>query len=295
MGKYSIKELERLSGIKAHTLRIWEKRHNIISPSRTSTNIRYYDDKDLKKVINISILRKNGLKIGTIANYSNEEINSKIEELHSLKTSPQHYEDQLLIAMIDLDEIKFERLLNNLILKYGFEHAISQIIFPFLNKVGLMWLTSNISPAHEHFLSNLIRQKIIVAIDSLPLIDNKKAARVILFLPETELHELGLLFYHYHLRKNRCRTLYLGQIVPLADLEGIIKKYDPHGLIVSVSIDPQHHNIEELITQLSHNIPNGTCFITGYLLKNYKNKIPSNVKIFRSHQDLTQILGLPEE
>lgn len=290
MGIYSIKELERLSGIKAHTLRIWEKRHNIITPSRTDTNIRYYDDDDLKKIINISILKKSGLKIGTIANYSDYQIVEKIEELHKLKSSPQFYQEQLLIAMIDLDEHKFEKLINNLILKHGFDEAISNIIFPFLNKVGLMWLTSNISPAHEHFLSNLIRQKIIVAIDSLPLPDKADAPKVVLFLPENELHELGLLFYNYQLRKGGYRTLYLGQLVPLRDIKNIVHAYKPEALVTAMSVEPETMSTVEIIAQLSTDIPNGTCCITGYTLRNYRSKIPSNVKFFASYNELSEIL-----
>lgn len=290
MGSYSIKELERLSGIKAHTIRIWEKRHNIISPERTPTNIRYYSDEDLKKVINISILKKNGVKIGTIANLSNEEIIKKIEELHKIRSSPQFHQDQLLVSMIDLDESKFEKLLSNLILKHGFEYSITKIIFPFLEKVGIMWLTSNISPAHEHFLSNFIRQKIIVAIDALPIVEDKYAPKVILFLPEQEMHELGLLYYHYYLRKNSFRTHYLGQQVPTENIISLAESYNPRYLISSISTKPEDRSIEEFFTHLSSNIPNSDILITGYQLRNYKHQIPSNIKIFRSTEDLSRIL-----
>lgn len=289
MGSYSIKELERLSGIKAHTIRIWEKRHNIISPQRTSTNIRYYSDEDLKKILNISILKKNGVKIGTIANLSYKDIVKKIEELQKLRSSPQLYQDQMLVAMIDLDESKFEKMLSNLILKYGFEHSITQIIFPYLEKVGMMWLTSNISPAHEHFLSNFIRQKMIVAIDALPIIEDKDAPKVLLFLPEHEMHEFGILFSNYYLRKYGCKTLYLGQIVPLKDVKSISKSYKPDYVITSLSTKLHHYTIEEFFSHLSSNIPNSQIFVTGYQLRNWNKKTPDKLRIFRSFEDLKRI------
>ncbi|MGK7389733.1 MAG: MerR family transcriptional regulator [Candidatus Cyclobacteriaceae bacterium M2_1C_046] len=295
MGSYSIKELERLSGIKAHTIRIWEKRYNIISPERTPTNIRYYSDEDLKKIINISTLKKSGIKIGNIANLSNEEIIKKIEELHKLKSSPQIYQDQLLVSMIDLDEGKFEKMLSDLILKNGFEYSITKIIFPFLEKVGTMWLTSNVSPAHEHFLSNFIRQKLIVAIDALPIVEDKYAPKVILFLPENELHELGLLYYHYYLRKRGFRTFYLGQQVPIADIYSLTKSYNPQYLISAIFTRPEEFTIEEFFTQLSSNIPNSDILITGYQLRNYNKNIPSNIKLFRSAEDFNRILPSPQK
>ena len=290
MASYSIKELERLSGIKAHTIRIWEKRHNIISPERTPTNIRYYSNEDLKKIINISILKKNGVKIGTIANLSNKEIKHKIEELHKIKSSPQFYQDQFLVAMIDLDERKFEKMLSNLIIKHGFDYSMTKVLFPYMEKVGIMWLTSNISPAHEHFLSNFVRQKIIVAIDALPIVEDKDAPKVVLFLPENEMHELGLLFYHYYLRKNGCRTLYLGQMVPLESILTVCNNFQPNYLVTSVSSRLKDHTIEEYFTQLSSNIPTSDIFVTGYLLRNYNKKMPSKVKIFRSGEELSRFI-----
>ncbi|HYG20395.1 MAG TPA: MerR family transcriptional regulator, partial [Ohtaekwangia sp.] len=170
MGKYSIKELEQLSGIKAHTIRIWEKRHKLVKPSRTPTNIRFYSDADLKKIINVSLLNSQGMKISRIATLTPEEINQKVLALSETTSDAAIHMDQMVVTMIDLDEASFERVLSNLILRYGFEKSITDIVFPFLEKIGVLWQTQNITPAHEHFISNLIRQKIIVAIDSLSLV-----------------------------------------------------------------------------------------------------------------------------
>src|SRR5688500_3857738 len=149
MGQYSIKELEQLSGIKAHTIRMWEKRHRIIEPSRTATNIRYYSDLDLKKIINVSLLNTNGIKISKIADMSLEDMNNKVLEISQLQNDKGIHIDQMIVAMIDMEEELFEKILNNLILRYNFENTITEIIYPFLEKIGILWQTQNITPAHE--------------------------------------------------------------------------------------------------------------------------------------------------
>src|SRR5882762_4460331 len=136
MGKYSIKELEQLSGIKAHTIRIWEKRHKIIAPNRTATNIRFYSDEDLKKIINVSLLNNNGIKISKIADMSLDDMNRKVLQLSELNNDDMVHIDQLVVAMIDMEEELFEKILNNLILRYGFEKSVTEIIYPFLEKIG---------------------------------------------------------------------------------------------------------------------------------------------------------------
>ena len=167
MAYYSIKDLEKLSGIKAHTLRIWEKRYNLVEPKRTETNIRYYDDEDLKKVLNVALLNRNGLKISHIAGLKTEEINSKISDLSKGNQDSESVIDNLVISMIELDEKKFEKILSRTIMQAGFEETILYTIYPFFQKIGLLWQTGAINPAQEHFISNLVRQKLIVAIDGI--------------------------------------------------------------------------------------------------------------------------------
>ncbi|MCB0491435.1 MAG: MerR family transcriptional regulator [Cyclobacteriaceae bacterium] len=233
MGSYSIKELETLSGIKAHTIRIWEKRHNIIAPKRTTTNIRYYSDDDLKKIINVSLLNNSGLKISKIARMTDPELNSEIVQLAESKSEASIFIDQLVVCMIDMEEEQFEKLLSHLIMKFGFERTITEIVYPFLEKIGILWQTGNITPAQEHFISNLVRQKIIVAIDSLPF-PKPNAIKVVLFLPENELHEIGLLFYHYLVRACGYKTFYLGQHLPYDDLKQVCAKHEPAIIITSI-------------------------------------------------------------
>ncbi len=194
MSSYSIKDLEQLSGIKAHTLRIWEQRYNFIIPKRTDTNIRYYDDKDLKLILNVSLLRENGYKISKIADMDQEQIAGAVLEITEKNFSFSDQIHSLVLAMIDLDEERFEKIMSTNILQTGFENTMLSIIFPFLSKIGVLWQTGSITPAQEHFISNLIRQKLIVAIDGCYVPSKEINNKYLLFLPEGELHEISLLF-----------------------------------------------------------------------------------------------------
>ena len=235
MPNYSIKDLEQLSGIKAHTLRIWEKRHGLLSPKRTDTNIRYYDDYELKKLLNISILNEQGIKISKIASMSHIELEGLVKDISSNSRSYKFYIDQLIIAMVDLDEPKFEGVLHEVAMKIGFEDLVTNVLYNFLEQIGVLWLTGNINPAQEHFISNLIRQKIIVAIDQLPYHPNKDLPSIMLFLPEKEMHEIGLLFYYYLAKKIGFKVFYLGQYVPSNDVFAAMDRLEPTYLLCSLT------------------------------------------------------------
>lgn len=262
MGSYSIKELETLSGIKAHTIRIWERRHGLIEPQRTSTNIRYYSDEDLKKIINVSLLNNNGLKISKIAGMSEDELTTEVVNLTSNHKETSLFIDQLIINMIDLQEEQFEKLLSHLIMKFGFERTITEIVYPFLEKIGILWQTGNISPAQEHFISNLVRQKIIVAIDSLPF-PSQEAEKVVLFLPENELHEIGLLFFHYIIRKEGFRTYYLGQHMPYVDTKKICEVHQPNFMVTVVTASQKAQNTRDYIQKLAADFPQVKILASG--------------------------------
>jgi DNA-binding transcriptional MerR regulator len=289
MGKYSIKELEQLSGIKAHTIRIWEKRHRLVEPSRTPTNIRYYSDEDLKKIINVSLLNTHGVKISKIVDLSADEINQKVAELSEAKDSIEIYIDQLVLAMIDMEEEQFERILASLILKFSFERTIIEIVYPFLEKIGVLWLTNNISPAQEHFISHLIRQKLIVAIDSIPVAP-KTCKRVLLYLPENELHELGLLFYHYISKKEGFRTYYLGQSVPYNDLKSVVEAHQPNIIVSSFTTVPQANSVDAYLNRLATDFQDTTILVSGYVLKKLKNTPKSNVHLFSKALEIKDLL-----
>lgn len=289
MGNYSIKELEKLSGIKAHTIRIWEKRHRIVTPQRTNTNIRYYSDDDLKKIINISLLNNNGVKISKIADLSSDQLIKKVSELSDLRSSNDIHIDQLIVAMVDLDEGNFEKVLEKIISRYGFEKTVTEIIYPFLDKIGILWQTENISPAQEHFISNLIRQKIIVAIDALPLA-SKNNTRALLFLPENELHELGLLFYYYLVKRAGLRTYYFGQMVPYKDVVSVCKTHQPKILITAITNSPGSYEVQNYLNKLCSEQPECIVFATGQVLRKTALKIPSNLRLFFTAKELIQLI-----
>jgi len=288
MGKYSIKELERLSGIKAHTIRIWEKRYGVIEPERTITNIRFYSDEDLKKIINVSLLNSHGIKISKIAAFSAEELAAQIHALSEKKGEFEIPIDQLVVSMLDLDENQFERVLSEHISVHGFEHTITGIVYPFLEKIGVLWQTGSITPAHEHFITNLIRQKLITSIAGLP-VPKKSATCVTLFLPEGELHEMGLLFAHYLTRKKGLRTFYLGQSVPHEDLKKIQHVLRSRLLITSLTSTPSPQQLEHYLYTLASDFPSATILASGYMLRNTAFHLPKNIKLF---EKATQLPGL---
>ncbi|MEJ7646864.1 MAG: MerR family transcriptional regulator [Chryseolinea sp.] len=278
MGRYSIKDLEQLSGIKAHTIRIWEKRHQIIVPSRTTTNIRFYSDEDLKKIINVSLLNNNGIKISRIADMSATELNEKVLAISEDQTDASIPIDQLVVAMVDMDEESFEKILNNLILRFGFEGTFTEIVYPFLEKIGLLWQTEQITPAQEHFVSNLIRQKVIVAIDGLPL-PPRTSRKVLLFLPESELHELGLLFYHYLTRKTGYRSFYFGQCLPHIDLVQSVAIHTPALMVTCITTTPLVP-FPEYVSLLKSDFLNIPILLSGYQVRSNKELITGNLHPF---------------
>jgi DNA-binding transcriptional MerR regulator len=191
MNSFTIKDLENLSGIKAHTLRIWEHRYNFLKPSRSFTNIRYYSNEELKKILNISLLNKYGFKVSHIDKMSEDEISQKILSLTQAEAQQERIINELIKQMIELDIVGFEKTISGHIATKGIEKTITQIIFSYLEKIGVLWQTNHINPAQEHLVSNIIRQKLILGIEGVqtPLKVNKS---ILLFLPEAEYHELGL-------------------------------------------------------------------------------------------------------
>ena len=297
MAHYSIKELEELSGIKAHTIRIWEKRYAIFAPGRTSTNIRLYSDEDLKKVISVSLLNQNGLKISKIADLTAEELSKQISQLSERQVTPEFHMDRLVMAMVDLDEEKFESTLSELIGRFGFEHAILRIVYPFLEKIGILWLTGNITPLQEHFISNLLRQKILVAIDGLPLAP-RTAPKILLFLPQDEMHELGLLFNYYLVKKEGFRGYYLGQRVPHEDVRWFCVHHKPVALITNITTSPGPHFVEPYLQNLCLENPKITVLAGGPQPRKMALRMPKNLHIVESttqFQSLLQGLRRPSQ
>jgi DNA-binding transcriptional MerR regulator len=255
-GMYSIKDLERLSGIKAHTIRIWEKRYGVVEPRRTDTNIRYYTNEELKKILNIAILNNYGVKISKIVGLTTEELHQKVLEISNEEVEEGIQVESLVIAMVEVDESRFEKILANCTLRLGFEQTILRIVYPFFRKVGVLWQAGAINPAQEHFISNLIRQKLIVAIDSQGMMVKENPKRFLLFLPEGELHELGLLFYSYIVQKAGHKVVYLGQSVPVDDVVSVNEQSPADYIITSTLSTAAIEDVNRLLQKLTDKFPN---------------------------------------
>lgn len=293
MGSYSIKDLERLSGIKAHTIRIWEKRYGLIEPRRTATNIRTYCDVELKKLLNISILNRNGLKISKIAELNVSEITSLVSKLTEDSSEPNSQLESLYLAMIDLDEVAFERILSRSIIQLGFEKMVVELLYPFFNRIGVMWQTGTVSPVQEHFISNMVRQKIIVAIDSMVVVEGDRTKEFVLFLPEKEWHELGLLFMNYLLRKRGHRVTYLGAALPLSSLISISKLKSVDYLVTSIVGSMTQKEVGLFVDELSKSFSDKTIFLTGAQAQVLKSP-PSNVVLLSKVTDFIKEIDLIE-
>jgi len=223
---YSIAKLEQLSGIQSHTIRMWEQRYNALKPARTEGNTRLYDDADLKKLLNIVSLNQSGLKISKICSLSESDFESLLDEQLSVDATFSkfdYYITQLVISGLSYDEYNFDKLLTSCINKWGILECYRNIIYPLLVRLGLMWRKDDICPAQEHFLTNILRRKIFSSIDKLPLL-NKGKETWLLFLPEDEDHDIGLLFAHYLLRSNNRNVIFLGSKVPLPSIERILQE-----------------------------------------------------------------------
>ena len=290
MNAFTIKDLENLSGIKAHTIRIWEQRYSFLRPKRTDTNIRFYSNDELKTVLNISLLNKYGYKISHIDRMSAEEIKEKILSLSQSQAQQERIITELIQQMVDLDPGSFETTLNNYIFTRGIEKTIIYIIFPFLERIGILWVTSHINSAQEHLISNIIRQKLIVGIENTVchLQVNKS---VLLFLPEGEHHELGLLFIYYLLKNRGVKVLYIGSDSPLKDVEYVAKLKKPDLLHTHLTSIAPNFNFEKFISRITFNFPATSLIISGQLIQNYKKKLPSNVHLKRSLHEVVEYIS----
>lgn len=288
MSNYSIKDLEQLSGIKAHTLRIWEQRYNIINPKRTDTNIRTYDDNDLKLVLNIALLKDHDYKISEIAKLSLEELS---KEVLAISDKQLNYPDQihaLTIAMIDIDEERFEKIMSTNILQFGFENTMINIIYPFLSRIGTLWVTGSIGPAQEHFITNLIRQKIIVAIDGQIIKPNADSKKYILYTPEGEFHEIPLLFANFILRARHNKVIYLGQSMPFSELQFICQHHKPDCLFTVITSTPGQDEIQQYVNKLGDTFPDVKILLTGYQVIAQGLDLPKNAEVVNNVRQLME-------
>lgn len=286
MTTYSITDLEKLSGIKAHTLRTWEQRYGIMHPKRTSTNVRYYVDEDLELVLNIAFLNKKGLKISKIAEMSAAEIAKAVsltsEEAEEYEKVPL---DAMTTAMLELNERIFERIVKTNIQKIGFEETMLQLIYPFLEKLSLLWLTGRVKPFHQKFITQLIRQKLMKAINSLPLPLDSNRKKFFLYLPPEEKQDLSLLFVKYVLKKQGFTCIYLGQENTLADLQDAFSIQQPDYIFTIITESFTATSVQNYINLLAEKFPTTEILLTGYQI------VAKNI---RGHSNVTLLYSLEE-
>ena len=290
MHSFTIKDLENLSGIKAHTIRIWEQRYSFLKPHRTGTNIRFYNSEELKKLLNVALLNKYGFKISHIDKMDEGEIKEKILSLSQVQALQERIVNELIQHMVDLDMEKFENVLDNYIMARGIERAIPQIIFPYLEKIGILWLTNHINPAQEHLVSNIIRQKLIVGIESISS-TVKVNKTVLLFLPEGEYHELGLLFMSYLLKSRGVNTIYLGCSIPVEDVDYVVKLKKPDYLYCHLTTVGHKFNFEKFLATISKRFSDTPTVISGQLTNCYEKKIHQPIYFKRSFTEVMEFVS----
>ncbi len=291
MNAFTIKDIENLSGVKAHTIRIWEQRYNFLKPNRTETNIRYYTNEELKIILNIALLNKFGFKISHINKMNASEINRKLYSLSHQQAQHDLIVNELISYMADLDIDMFEELLDRQLQEKGMEVMINQIIFPFLERIGILWITNNINPAQERLVTNIIRQKIIAGLET--IVTNIKSNKVaLLFLPENEFHELGLLYVYYLLKNRGVRVLYLGANIPIEDLDFVVKAKNPHYLYTHLSAVANNFNIEKLMYSMYSKMTHVPVIISGPVTVNYKKSVPPDFHLKKSLQEVKEFIQI---
>lgn len=286
--QYSIKDLENLTSIKAHTIRIWEQRYDLLSPKRTDTNIRYYEDQDLKKLLNINLLYSNGLKISKIASLTDEEI---IEESKKLIRKFSNEENSLveliIMATIDLDTHKVYDILEESFKGKDIEDFYADTIIPLLHRIGSLWQLNSISVGHEHFFSNILREFILSKTAELPIPD-KNSKKALLFLHEGEEHEISLFIYHYVLKRDGWNVIYLGARVPENDLEITYNQFKPNIVVTSFIATLSKEDFSKIVQKITSIVPEKDCIFSGYICNMYREEIPDKVRIIESREDLNR-------
>lgn len=270
---FTIKELESFSGIKAHTIRIWEQRYDLLKPERTDTNIRRYTDTDLKKLLNISLLLNLGFKISNIAKLNDAQIQEEILKSQSHGEADQHHQHILKIAMLNYDEVLFNSVIDPYIQQNGIEKTFVEVLIPFLHSIGVMWQADAICPAQEHFISCLIRQKLFSMIESLKHLPVTKEKTLVLYLPELEIHEISLIMLQYVFKSRGYKTIFLGQSVPVDDLVQIQQRLGDVHFVSILTTNPMPLLLNDYMKKISKLFVDSECFFhfTGFIVKGQKS------------------------
>lgn len=291
---FSIKDLENLSGIKAHTIRIWEKRYDVLKPMRTDTNIRLYDTDNLQKLLNITLLHNYGYKISTISKYTDEKIPELVREIINKKSVKHHAISEFKMAMMNFDQVQFTLTYDKLLSEKSFTDVFYEVFIPLMTELGLLWQSDTITPAHEHFITYLIKQKIIANTEKIQYLKPTKTNRVfVLYLPDNEIHELGLLYLNYEIISNGYKSIYLGESVPIDSLNVVCKNFDNITFIAYTTVKPEPDEINEYVTQIKNEVlkDDSEIWFIGRMIENISsNKLSNNVRKFETISSLVNEL-----
>jgi DNA-binding transcriptional MerR regulator len=292
---FSIKDLENISGIKAHTIRIWEKRYNVLEPMRSDTNIRYYNLVNLQKLLNITLLHEHGYKISRIAKFTEQQIPEAVREIISVKSVKSHAISSFKMAMINFDQSLFTKTYNTLLSEKSFREVFYEVFIPLMNEIGLLWQSDTITPAHEHFISYLIKQKLLINTEKLQVLQPTNDDKVfVLYLPSNEIHELGLMYLNYEVLHHGYRSIYLGESIPLDNLKDLKKYFNKVTFISYLTVEPNKEEINPYITAINNEVLNDTdteLWLLGRMVDFIEpQNISNKTRIFRSISDLVVYL-----
>lgn len=296
MQEFSIKELENYTGIKAHTIRIWEQRYGLLAPDRTGTNIRKYTDKDLKYLLNVSLLINAGHKISQIAKLSDEALSEAVSQCANTGNQEHHVMHLLKIAMLNYDEVLFHHAIDPLIAELGLEVTYRDVLMPFLRQIGILWQANVICPAQEHFISALIRQKVFGLIEKLGVTNPLSGRPLVMFLPDLEIHELSLIMIHYLLRKHGMRSIFLGQSVPLDDLVQVHQRLGEADFVSIFTTNPSPVLLPDYLRKLIQHFEDSNCMFhfTGNILSGIKSPDPSVISLYPNVESMLEALRHPK-
>lgn len=291
---FSIKDLENFSGIKAHTIRIWEKRYNVLEPTRTDTNIRLYDLESLQKLLNITLLHNHGYKISKISKYPNEKIPQLVREIISEKSAKNHAISGFKMAMLNFDQAQFLSIYEDLLSEKSFREVFFEVFIPLLTELGLLWQSDSITPAHEHFISSLIQQKIWVNTEKVQAIEPiNKDTVFVLYLPTNEIHELGLMYLNYEIASHGYKSIYLGESVPLENLHILNKYFDKITYVSYFTVEPSKDDVNQYIKDIKEKVlaENGKFWVTGRITEHiHPNLLNDQIKTFKTILELSSEL-----
>lgn len=288
---FSIKDLENISGIKAHTIRIWEKRYNVLEPMRSDTNIRYYNLINLQKLLNITLLHDHGYKISRIAKFSDLQIPEVVREIISEKSVKSHAISSFKMAMLNFDQSLFFKTYNTLLAEKTFREVFYEVFIPLMNEIGLLWQSDTIKPAHEHFISYLIKQKLLINTEKLQVLKPTNDEKVfVLYLPSNEIHELGLMYLNYEILHHGYRSIYLGESIPLDNLTDLKKYFNKVTFISYLTVEPNKDEINHYIKAINNELLNDVnteLWLLGRMVDFIEpQNILNKTRIFKSISDL---------